>query len=226
MVLYELSCRTQLQFDGGQNMCTTASLYMGVAILSNKVDVTRDSNEDTVKTMNHVMRVSSQTHSKISRKLSTSGHPSVPVGVNELMEHSNLDFSRFGLQSHMYIVSCMAGNPSFQMTGGKPSSIELSQSNKGGPMYKPIHDLVPPHVIPELLISSPQSLRRCIFSILTCAGHSILLFCGQDELGYGHFDPLNGRLVTGISRGRMQSFVERQMRGVELADLCIISSCE
>lgn len=214
-----------MDFENGGKMCTTASLCMGMAIISGKMDAECQSRDEFAREMDGVMEISSRAHERMSKRLTGGASTSVCTGIQEVLDCAGINLKELGLSGSSYIVSPRAGDPTFYLTDGKGLSLHANCGSKGSSsslLYSPAQDLVTSDVVPELLLTRGPASHGAV-AVLTCSGHSVLLVNSPGIGGYGHFDPLYGKMVVGLDRGSLMQFVAGQTLGQEISDLYIIS---
>lgn len=204
-------------------MCTTASLCMGVAILSARVDPSLQSDGKLRGAAAEVMRVAGTGHTHLSNKISKGANPSMQTGIDEILSHANIDLKTMGLVYKSYLITPQAGTASCSYTDGKPTLLQLAGEESPGLLYVPEHDFVPQSVIPEIMIPTQWSKETNVVAVLTCNGHSVMLANGKSMHGYGFFDPLSGELMSNMDRFEIQDLIKEHTKRAPLADLLVIT---
>lgn len=220
----KVSCCNQNAFEGGRSMCTTASMCMGVAILSMKLVPSQQDDEDLKRCMTEVMQIAGTGHKNLSRRITNGTRESVQASVDDVLLHANIDLQELGLVHRSYVIAQDAGTPSCQITDGKPAQMRLS----GGPvevlLYSPEQDFIPPSIVPEAMIPSKWDMPSSVVAVLTCKGHSVMLANGKSTDGYCYFDSLSGELITGMNRHEMHQLITDHTKNNTHADLLVITT--
>lgn len=218
-------CGGQNEFSGGESMCTTASMCMGIAVLSGKVNPDKQEDDELSAEMQETMCVAGKGHLNISQQITGGKCHSTQTSIDDIIACANINLASMGLASKSYLISRDAGTRGFTMNDGEPTTLH-AEPGKGssGLLYNPKHDCVSPSTFPELLIPCSWDASSNVMAILTCNHHSVLLLNGPATRGYAFFDPLSGHLITEMNRWEMQDTVSRLTMACQMADCLVITT--
>jgi len=194
-----ITCNTQEDVDG-VNMCTTASLVVGIAITCPVTDLLSKNQDEIREKINEIMLKAKTAHEKVFGMDA--------INIHDFLRQTGINLDRMCLQMHE-CVSCPNSIPDYMSnTISKMTYAQMTPNeNKNGPILTPSTDVILPNFIPDLLIPQKNDPFKCIFSIITYNGHSIMLFCRSSDRKYGHFDPFDGIFAMNLSGLQITEFI-------------------
>lgn len=220
-------CNQQAVFPHGSQMCTTACMQVGMAILCGQLDLCaawrigcerdgctqlqqRSLNScKVVGMLNWCMNASSTVHGRVEGILSRRdqghhhhylAHPRM-ISANELIRVLGIDMASLGVQFEEFVV-CKQGLET-RMCKRKDGVCNLSYESNS--CYITLSHL-------PLCISMDSGSS---IALVTANGHTVCAACYQVRQGvsaYAVFDPMPGQLWVGFSRAQLVGKVQSLLR--------------
>ncbi len=210
-------CNQQGSYRHGAQMCTTACMQVGMAILCKQLDpssawqaaLRRDQMACNafVQTLNWCMNTGSIVHGRIESILSGNGFysPSRMISVNELITVLKIDLGALGVRLDE-LVLCKRGVDTRLLVGGGGSSSSSSRI-AGQLLYEPEHCFVTLSHLPLCMQTTNRS--KPSVALVTANGHTLCVaFC---EGRFALFDPMPGQMWVGMSGAQLASKVQRML---------------
>ena len=212
-------CNQQGMYRHGAQMCTTACMQVGMAVLCGQLDLQRMNSlppSSIENTLNWCMNAASTVHGRIEsilrrRDCSTSG--SRMISVNELITVLEINLPLIGVQLDELML-CQRG-----------TETRLLHSRKGLLKYEAEFCFIGLKHLPMCMVpkkgEGSNSAPGSVAALVTANGHTVCAVCyvGRDSGGvdveqnvqYALFDPMPGQMHVGLSAAQMGSGLQRML---------------
>lgn len=230
-------CRSQLCYQHGSQMCTTACMQVCIAVLCSKLDLlraelapwTKELRDAVHENLNWCMEAGNVVHGRVEGMLNTRQHStaSVPgsggrhfmLSVNDIVKILGINLSALHIGMDELLVSLKGCS-----TGMKQRPVASPKDGQKGCCmlkYEPVSCYISLSHLPacmELQVQPHQgpSAQRVSTSIITANGHSVCCACyypsGGEIPSYSFFDPLPGTMCVGLSGSQMVTMVKDAIR--------------
>ena len=220
-------CNQQGMYRHGAQMCTTACMQVGMAVLCGQLDLRRMRNlspSSIQNTLNWCMNAASTVHGRIesilrhrdnvqlsSSSSSSASHPwqrgcmqlssaSRMISVNELITVLEINLPLLGVQLDELML-CQRGTETRLLHA------------KNGLKYKPEFCFIGLQQLPMCMVPKREGSHSTgsVTALVTANGHTVCAVCyvcgdgdcDEDNVQYALFDPMPGRMQVGLSAVQM-----------------------